>query len=142
MGKPQLRWALSHLLGVIVEDPDGLELRADAAALREARPAVLVGALLELIGDGDIGDRRRAGLHLHVRQEPRVQQQPPDGSEQTQQEDADEQQQDEIRHGLRGQLRRRRTLSTLLRRTNSTPGNTGASVFLEILIFSFVSFFL
>lgn len=73
-GQVQLKcsvWAsrpwVSHLFGVIVENPDGPELGADAVGLREGCTAVFVRALLELIGDSDIPNRRGSRFNDHLR---------------------------------------------------------------------------
>lgn len=93
-------WGSPHLFGVIVEDTDGAQLRPDAAALRVGGAAVLVRSLSELVSDGDISDRRRPGLHDHITQESRVQQQADHRHDQTQQEHEQQEHQDEIRHGF------------------------------------------
>ena len=83
----------SHLLGVIVKDSDGLELRPDAAALREGCTAVLVRSLSEFISDGDISNGRWSRLYSHVSQKSRVEHEAPDGHEQTHQEHDQQEQQ-------------------------------------------------
>lgn len=95
------RWR-SHLLGVIVEERDGAQLGSDAAGLGERWAAVLVSSLPEFISDGDISDGRWSRLHDHLSQEPRVQQEAPDGEQQARQEDEQQEQQEPVRHD--GQL--------------------------------------
>lgn len=90
----------SHLLGVIVEHSDGAQLGSNAAGLREGCAALLVWPLFEFISNGDISDRRWPRLHVHLRQESRVQQEAPDGDNQTHQEEEQQQQQNQIRHGF------------------------------------------
>lgn len=95
------RWR-SHLLGVIVEERDSAQLGSDAAGLGESWAAVLVRSLSEFISDGDISDGRWSRLHVHLSEEPRVQQEAPDGEQQAHQEDEQQEQQEPVRHD--GQL--------------------------------------
>lgn len=95
----------SHLLGVIVEDADGAQLRPDAAALREGSTALLVGPFFEFVGDSYISNRRWSGFDVHLSQETRIQQEEADSRDQTYQKDDHQEQKNYIRHGFKRALR-------------------------------------
>jgi len=83
---------------VVVVDTNGVELRRDAAAVREELPRFAIWAHPELVGQRDVADRRGASTHNHLREEPRVDNETEDGQKQQQDQCCDQPEEHPVGH--------------------------------------------
>lgn len=67
-----LRRAVTHLVGVVIVQSNGAELRGDAAALGEGGSSLLIRSLLKLVRHSYLSDRGGSCPDNDLRQQSRV----------------------------------------------------------------------
>lgn len=74
---------VTHLVGIVIVESDGAEVRGDAAALGEGGSALLVRAFYKLVCNRHLFHRGRSGPNNDLRQQPGVKHEPSNGQDQT-----------------------------------------------------------